>query len=196
MKNIRWITRFVSVLVLGFSLVFSALSFVGGTAYDLVSNAIYQATGLKSQALHQAEDLRKLRSDLDESRVARRELGEELVESQAELAASRQARSELGKELASSHVSPKGALKPCLSRNVKRFPEALHVVAAPDQSRVYCLAARLQSSVRLGEMAAEPGTELHEQINLLGNVLKDRRELIVEFPLTEALRGLKRNNYP
>ena len=105
MKNIRWITRFVSVLVLGFSLVFSALSFVGGKAYDLVSNAIYQATGLKSQALHQAEDLRKLRSDLDESRVARRELGEELVESQAELAASRQARSELGEELASSKIA-------------------------------------------------------------------------------------------
>jgi hypothetical protein len=108
MKHLRWISRFVGIVVFSFSLVFSALSFVGGQAIDVISQAIYQTTGLKSQALQQAEDLRRLRGDLDESRVARRELGEELAESQAELASSRKLRSELGEELVESRTIEAG----------------------------------------------------------------------------------------
>ena len=99
MKHLRWISRFISVLVLSFSLVFSALSFIGGSAINLLNQAIFQTTGLKSQAFQQAEDLRKLGVDLDESRVARRELGEELAESQVDLATSRKVQSELRDQL-------------------------------------------------------------------------------------------------
>lgn len=93
MKHIRWIARFIAVAVLSFSLIFTGLSFVSGAAITALSQALFALTGVRSQALQQADDLVKLRGELADEKAQRlskerleREARQELVSKTDELA--------------------------------------------------------------------------------------------------------------
>ena len=83
MKHLRWIVRFVSVIILCFSLIFTGLSFVGGAAMTAVSQALFAMTGVRTQVLQQADDLASLRKQLGDTKAAKAQVDDELVESKA-----------------------------------------------------------------------------------------------------------------
>lgn len=83
MKHIRWVARFFAVLAISFSLIFTGLSFVSGAAITAISQALFSLTGVRSQVLQQADDLVKLRNDLDGSRAAKTKVDNELIASRA-----------------------------------------------------------------------------------------------------------------
>jgi len=85
MTYLKWGVRVLGVLIVCSSLILSALSIVGGAAFAAVNRAIYSTTGLKTQAVRQADDIQKLRSDLDADRSARRQLEGELADKVDEL---------------------------------------------------------------------------------------------------------------
>lgn len=83
MKHLRWIARFVSVIILCFSLIFTGLSFVGGAAITAVSQALFAMTGVRTQVLQQADDLASLRKQLGDTKAAKAKVDDELIESKA-----------------------------------------------------------------------------------------------------------------
>ena len=95
MKHLRWIGRFVSVLILCFSIIFTGLSFVGGAAITAMSQAIFAVTGVRTQVLQQADDLVNLRKQLEDAAAAKAQVDNELIKSKA-------AQKRLGEDLAGS----------------------------------------------------------------------------------------------
>ena len=95
MKHLRWMARFVSVIILCFSLIFTGLSFVGGAAITAVSQALFAITGVRTQVLQQAGDLASLGKQLSDEKAAKALVDDELIESKA-------AQKRLRRELADS----------------------------------------------------------------------------------------------
>lgn len=85
MTYLKWGFRILGVLIVCSSLIFSALSIVGGAAFAAINRAIYSTTGLRTQAVRQADDIQKLRSDLDADRAARSQLEGDLAKKVDEL---------------------------------------------------------------------------------------------------------------
>lgn len=105
MTYLKWALRIAGVLVVCFSLIFSALSLVGGAAFAAINRAIYSTTGFKTQAIRQADDLHQLRTDLDADRTARRKLEGDLASKVDELEVKSSQVDRLQRDIASERLA-------------------------------------------------------------------------------------------